>query len=274
MKTVPATGADSSPQYQAAQPLFQVPFHKLLVLAQATAAQAQAGLDSQWISIALGDFAARLQARENEADLMEALLRLSVLPNTGATAQHLTDYATTYLSPSAAEEANAVVGAMSRNDVRAAMWGIQDIAMLLGTQQDSRGDSYGMSRAINCSDEVAFTSLEVGDRYLEDSPYPQLTVYAPKINEEWIAACLSYPTILDKSVTEPVVSDIPALIYLGQLDTQTPVSWGREVAKTLSRSHVVEWNDQGHIAFAHDDKLCARVASPLRSWPIPRASRT
>ena len=77
------------------------------------------------------------------------------------------------------------------------------------------------------------------------------------VNEEWIATCLSYPTTLDRSVTEPVVSDIPTLIYLGQLDTQTPVTWGREVAKGLSRSHVVEWNNQGHIAVAHDQKLCA-----------------
>ena len=35
----------------------------LLMLAQATAAQAETGLDSQWISVALGDLAARLAGR-------------------------------------------------------------------------------------------------------------------------------------------------------------------------------------------------------------------
>ncbi len=79
----------------------------------------------------------------------------------------------------------------------------------------------------------------------------------PVHHGQFILSCLAYPTTLDKSVTEPVVSDIPTLVYLGQLDTQTPVSWGREVAKGLSDATVVEWANQGHIAATHDDKSCA-----------------
>ena len=52
---MPGVGADSSPQFQAAQPLFQAPFQMLLALAQTAAAQAESGIDSQWISIVLGD---------------------------------------------------------------------------------------------------------------------------------------------------------------------------------------------------------------------------
>jgi hypothetical protein len=114
-----------------------------------------------------------------------------------------------------------------------------------------------MTHAVNCADEVAFTSLDVAQQYVDASPYPQLVVFPMVFNEETIATCLSYPTTLDRSVIEPVVSDIPALIYLGQIDTQTPVSWGRSVAKGLSNSLVVEWNNMGHIAATHDQKGCA-----------------
>jgi len=255
-KVVPTSG-DATPRFKASQPLFQAPFETLLMLSQAVAAQAETGIDSQWLSVVLGDLANRLQAGEDEDELMEALLHLSVVPNTGTTAQHLTDYATTYLSPSAAEAANAVVGHMTRNDVRSTLWGIQDIAMMLGAKPDSRSMSNGMTHAFNCADEVAFTSLDVAQQYVDDSPYPQLVVFPMIFNEEFIASCRSYPTTLDRSVTEPVVSDIPTLIYLGQIDTQTPVSWGRAVAKGLSNSLVVEWNNMGHIAAAHDPQHCA-----------------
>ena len=118
VQTVVPTSGDATPRFKASQPLFQAPFETLLMLAQAVAAQAETGIDSQWLSVVLGDLAKRLQAGEDEDELMEALLHLSVVPNTGTTAQHLIDYATTYLSPSAAEAANAVVGHMTRNDVR------------------------------------------------------------------------------------------------------------------------------------------------------------
>ncbi len=94
------------------------------------------------------------------------------------------------------------------------------------------------------------------------------------VNEAFIASCLSYPTTLDRSVTEPVVSDIPALIYLGQLDNQTPVTWGREVAKTLSRSHRGRVEQHGPRRDPPTTPSSARVTSPQRSWPIPSASRT
>ena len=133
-------------------------------------ASTASGSRSPWATSRRGS-----QAGENEADLMEALLRLSVVPNTGTTAQHLTDYATTYLSPSAAEAANAVVGQMTRNDVRATMWGIQDIAMMLGTQPDSRGV---LERDGTCGQLLRRGGVHLARRgggYVEDSPYPQLT---------------------------------------------------------------------------------------------------
>jgi pimeloyl-ACP methyl ester carboxylesterase len=146
---------------------------------------------------------------------------------------------------------------MTRNDVRATLWSIQDIAMMLGSKPDGRHFSHGMQSAFNCADELAFTSLDVAKKYEADSPYPQLVTYPMALHELFIDTCLSYPTTLDRSVTDPVVSDIPALLFLGQLDIQTPVTWGRSVAEGLSNSRVVEWNNMGHIAISHDPKHCA-----------------
>jgi pimeloyl-ACP methyl ester carboxylesterase len=253
--TVPTGGGGKLP-IEFDQPLFQVPFVTLLSIAQNAAAQQQASLDGQWLTVALGDLAVRLAKGEDQADLMEALLRLAVVPNTGTTPQDLVDYANGNLSPEAAEAANAVAGEMTRNDVRTTMWGIQDVAMALGTTPDQRAYSTGMQNAINCSDDVAFTSLDVAKSDVAQTPYPQLVAFPVEANEQVLLTCLSYPTALDESVTDPVVSDIPALLYLGPLDNETPINWGREVAKGLSRSTVVEWENQGHVAAAKDPKLC------------------
>jgi len=257
VQPVVPTGGDATSRFQAAQPLFEAPFQTLLMLAQAAAAQAETGIDSQWLSVVLGDLGARLQAGEDQDELMEALLQLSVVPNTGTTARQLIDYANAYLSPPAATAANAVVGHMTRNDVRATLWSIQDVAMMLGSRPDSRHFSHGMQNAFNCADELAFTSLDAAKKYEAESPYPQLVTYPMALNEMFIDACLSYPTTLDRSVTDPVVSDIPTLLFLGQLDIQTPVTWGRSVAEGLSNSRVVEWNNMGHIAISHDPKHCS-----------------
>ena len=255
--TVAPTGKNPLPSLEADQPLYEVPFLTLLSLAQTAAAQAQTGIDTQWLTVVLGDLAKRLEAGENQADLMEALLRLAVVPNTGTSAQDLTDFADGNLSPSAAKAANALVATMSRNDVRTTMWSIQDVAMAMGTEPDQRSFSNAMGYAVNCAEDLAFSSLDDAKKNLSRSPYPQLASFPMAVSEQSLVSCVSYPKPLDAGVVAPVVSGIPTLVYLGALDVETPVDWGREVATGLSRSTVVEWKNQGHIAAAHDQKLCA-----------------
>jgi pimeloyl-ACP methyl ester carboxylesterase len=256
VQTAGPVATDLTPAFQADQPLYEAPFQTLLLAAQAAAAQADAGFDTQWLSVVLSDLAARLQAGENQADLMEALLRLAVVPNSGTRAQNLIDYADGNLSPAAAEDANTVVEQMTRDDVRRTLWSIQDVAMMLGTSPDTRSYSYGMQTAFNCADEVAFTSVDVAQAAVDEAAYPQLASVPLVVKEQFLASCLSYPTPLDRSVTDPVVSDIPALLFMGQLDNETPVTWGRAVAEGLSQSLVVEWRNQGHVAAAHDPQRC------------------
>ena len=139
---------------------------------------------------------------------------------------------------------------------------------LLGTTPDERNFSEGMQTAVNCASELAFSSLAQAKAALADAAYPQLAVFPIELAERSLASCVAYPATLDRSVTDPVVSDIPTLLFLGHLDNETPIAWGRSVAEGLSESTVVEWKNQGHIAAAHDSKLCAGgIASAFLSDP-------
>jgi pimeloyl-ACP methyl ester carboxylesterase len=240
------------------QPLFQKPLSTLLEDATlATEHTAGQSTDVLWVTVALADLAVRLKKGENQANLTEALLRLSVLPNAGSSAQQLLDYSKANLSPESAKIADSLVGKMTRNDVRMTMWNIQDVAMTLGDEDDARADSLGMQFAVNCADELAFSSLDQAKAELARTPYPQLAAFPLAVNEQILASCVAYPTPLDASVTEPVSSGIPTLIYANALDNETPVEWSRTIAKGLSRSTLVNWRNMGHIASAHDPKFCA-----------------
>ena len=255
--TTPTSGQVNPPLIEADQPLFEAPFLTLLTLAQQAAATGDTSPDSQWLTIVLGDLASRLAAGEDQADRVEALRNLSAVPNTGTTAGQLTDFADANLSPDAAAKANELVASMSRNDVRATMWSIQDVAMNLSATPDSRSYSDAMSFACNCADALAFSSLDVAKENLKETPYPQLAAFPMSFNKQVLLSCLSYPATLDRSVTDPVVSDIPSLLYLGRLDNETPIDWGRSVTKGLSNATVVEWQSLGHVAAALDPTLCA-----------------
>jgi hypothetical protein len=125
-----------------------------------------------------------------------------------------------------------------------------------------------MQNAVNCSDEVAFTSLEVAEKDVASTPYSQLAAFPVSVNEQTLASCLAYPTVLDNSVTEPVVSDIPTLLFVGSLDNETPVRWGSLVAEGLSRHTLVEWKNMGHVAAAKDSAYCAGdLAAALMADP-------
>jgi pimeloyl-ACP methyl ester carboxylesterase len=255
---VVAEGATAKPLVPSDQPLFEKPLTELLdVATQLSESVGGQGPDALWVTVALGDLAVRLKKGEKQADLVEALLRLAVLPNSGTTAQQLLDYSKAYLSPESAKAADGIVAKMTRNDVRSTMWNIQDVAMTLGTPADSRGYAYGMQFAMNCADELAFASLEQGEQDLARTPYPQLAAYPLALNEQWLLGCTAYPKPLDKSAVEPVTSDIPALVYIEALDNETPAQWGRDATQGLSRKTVVEWANNGHVIAAHDPKLCA-----------------
>lgn len=246
----------AQPAFQAEQPLFQAPFSMLLMLAQAQAAGGDSGIDTHWLAIALKDLQARLTAGEDQVDLMEDLITLSVVPNMGVDAQVLIDYANEHLSANAAKAANAVVAQMSHHDVRKTLWGIQDIAMNLGGPE-SRASSTALQFAVNCAEDTAFTTPEEARAYLKASPFPQLVLFSAETNDMLFKSCEFYPKPLDKSIIQPVKSDIPTLVFQSAMDVQTPLSWAQAILKTLNKGYYVEWPNFGHVVSGKDYHGCS-----------------
>ena len=251
-----APPVSAQPAFQPDQPSFQAPFSMLLMLAQNLAASGDTGIDTHWLAIALDDLQARLLAGEDQVDLMEDLITLSVVPNMGVDAQSLIDYANEHLSADAAKAANAVVAQMSHHDVRKTLWGIQDIAMNLGGPE-LRASSTAMQFAVNCAEDTAFTTPEEARAYLNASPFPQLVLFSAETNDSLFKSCEFYPKPLDESVAAPVMSDIPTLLFQSALDVQTPLSWAQAILATLNKGYYVEWPNMGHIATGKDYHGCA-----------------
>ena len=245
----PAASEPESPDVK--QPLFELPFAALLTLAQQAASAVETGVDVQWVSIVLNDLEDRYLAGEDQDGLIASLVVLSVVPNKGTDAQALVDFADKHLSAQAAQAADALVGQMARGDVRRTMWTIQDIAMRLGAQE-SRFISHVMQRTVNCAEDVSFSSMEDAQAAADAAAYPELFVWPIEDNQLYLTQCAAYPSNLEESVTDPVVSDIPTLIFTEALDVHTPVTWGPAVADGLRNSYELVWPNMGHIAFGHD----------------------
>ena len=70
------------------------------------------------------------------------------------------------------------------------------------------------------------------------------------ICDEWGAAPF------DPREGEPLVSDIPTLIFAGEYDPTTPSMFSRQVAENLSNSHFFEFPGQGHAPSANASEEC------------------
>lgn len=261
------TVPDNQAAFQAEQPLFQLPLTALLALAHQVAEMAESGLDVRWISTVLDDFEARLLAGEDQDALIGDLVAWSVLPTNGADAQALVDFATERLTPAAALPASAMATQMSRDDIRSTMWKIQNIAMRLGAPDD-RSFSTVLQNVVNCAEDGSFATVEVAQAAADAVAFPLLNGPA-EASEILIQQCAAFPSNLDASVTEPVVSDIPTLIYVEAIDTNTPMEWGSVVAEGLSNSYFVQWNNMGHVAFGHDvhDACAGDIAAAFLDNP-------
>jgi len=54
------------------------------------------------------------------------------------------------------------------------------------------------------------------------------------------------PPAGDSTVVQPVHSDVPTVIFVGEFDPTTPPEYGRRIASTLSRSHLLVLQGRGH----------------------------
>jgi pimeloyl-ACP methyl ester carboxylesterase len=116
--------------------------------------------------------------------------------------------------------------------------------------------SAGVFYSLACREEVPFDSYENALAMAADLP-PAIADHYLFLFADWqFTLCKSWKIEPgDPMVNEPVVSDVPALIFAGQFDPITPSAWGQLAAETLSNSYFYEFPAQGHGVM--DSDRCA-----------------
>lgn len=123
------------------------------------------------------------------------------------------------------------------------------IALLLGAQtQQLDLIAIGQQLAVQCQEEVPFGTPEqvaqaaaadpLVRSYFEASP-----TTGPGIHELCAAWGGEAP---DPAENAPVVSDVPALVFAGELDPITPPRWGEDVVAGFSAGTLVRFPSTGH----------------------------
>ncbi len=116
--------------------------------------------------------------------------------------------------------------------------------------------SLGMRNSVLCSDEGTFITLE---DFLKKNAtvHPALGEHFNKEHEVFFRICEAWGAkVSDPIENQPVVSDIPTLIFSGEFDPVTPPSWGQQVAASLENAIFIELPGLGHTVFA--DRRCPR----------------
>lgn len=108
--------------------------------------------------------------------------------------------------------------------------------------------SYGMYFAVECSEEIPFTTLEEVKQTRES--YPKLDTFfqgilenTPKIFELCAALGVKKPAVIEN---EPVVGNVPTLLFSGEYDPITPPKWGELVGGTIQPSYFYQFPGTGH----------------------------
>lgn len=115
------------------------------------------------------------------------------------------------------------------------------------------GIAVGMHFGVNCAEEIAFNTYEEvasASAELPEAMQPYFDVdglVTWEICEDWGA---STP---DPIENEPVVSDVPTLIFAGENDPITPPIWAEAAAETLSNHYYYMIPGGGHgVTFAYN----------------------
>jgi pimeloyl-ACP methyl ester carboxylesterase len=111
----------------------------------------------------------------------------------------------------------------------------------------------GLWYSVQCHDAAPFTDRS---RVQADAQaYPRLRTYIQR--DTTLAVCAEWPAGQAQAApTEPVRSDVPALVLAGALDPRQPPLWGQIVASTLRGSFYYELPAAGHGASL---SACGRV---------------
>ena len=104
--------------------------------------------------------------------------------------------------------------------------------------------------AIECNEEIPFDRPEALTTLGEDMPQSLVDYYMPDIQGS-LDLCQAWDDAApDPKENEPVSSDLPALVTVGQYDPITVPRWAHMAAETLSHSYFYQLPGLGHVTLA------------------------
>lgn len=108
-----------------------------------------------------------------------------------------------------------------------------------------RSMSYGMYFSVACAEDGNFDPSQLDYSTIR----PQIAKDERVGNQYFVQLCKDWKvTRLDPKTDDPVVSDLPTLVFNGRFDPITPAKNGEEAAKTLSNSFVYTFPNTAHGA--------------------------
>ncbi len=115
--------------------------------------------------------------------------------------------------------------------------------------------SYGMNLAVQCNEELPFTTPEeVAAATAAQPRLEQFFAGASNIGMPMFDICELWAAgVADPVENEAVSSSIPTLVMAGEYDPITPPQWGERAASTLENVTFVEFPGLGHAASLSSD---------------------
>jgi len=112
---------------------------------------------------------------------------------------------------------------------------------------ENDGDSEGMYTSVMCHDEFVFSSLDQMEDATADAVPTELRTALSAATAEFFELCNEWGAgTADPFVNAAVVSDIPTLVMVGELDPATPPVWGQLTVDTLSNGQLHIFGGGGH----------------------------
>ncbi len=114
--------------------------------------------------------------------------------------------------------------------------------------------STGMQLAVQCQEEVPFSSREGVAEAISDTEMDYLFASSPTMGTTIFDLCDEWEAgDPPAAANEPVESDIPALVLAGEYDPITPPAWGEAVDASLANSHYFAFPHTGHgVVSSHE----------------------
>ncbi len=124
---------------------------------------------------------------------------------------------------------------------------LQLIASNIISQQSAI--SIGMNLSVICQEEVPYSDRAQFLAYLDLRPQWATMLENSLGGGLNYRVCASWPSgVAPLSESQPITSDVPALVIAGQFDPITPPLWAERAAQGLSRSYYYELPGAGHGA--------------------------